>query len=306
MAKKKAKKKAKLNLWFEYIFFKGLFFLAKITPFSFNRWVWGKLGLLFFSTLKSRRLLTLENIYNAKERGFLKHDINEFQLAKQAWKHMGVVGSEFLYFNTRTPEQLKKIVELKGEENLKQVLAKGKGAIMVMAHIGNWELLGMYLSFIGYKLSPLVKTQSNELLDKVIQDKRQSVGMKTIPRSGFLRPIIAAFKNNEIVPFLVDQDARKRGIKVNFFGREASIPRGPAEFALRTGTPVIFAYIVKQAPTRYSLVISEELPVKNTGDYEKDLVENTILFIDLIQKIIAEHPTQWLWMHSLWPSKIRV
>ena len=84
----------------------------------------------------------------------------------------------------------------------------------------------MYLAVIGYKLSPLVKTQSNQLVDRIIQSKRSSVGMRVIPRTGFLRPIIQALKRNEIVPFLVDQYTQKnRGSKLNFLGGKLHLPR---------------------------------------------------------------------------------
>jgi Kdo2-lipid IVA lauroyltransferase/acyltransferase len=93
---------------------------------------------------------------------------------------------------------------------------------------------------------------------------------------------------------------------VDFFGRKASIPRGPAEFAIKTGTPVVFAYIVRQAPNHHRLIISEEIPVKHTENYKQDLLDNTAMFSAIIENVVAEYPNQWLWMHKLWPSKIKV
>jgi Kdo2-lipid IVA lauroyltransferase/acyltransferase len=175
--------------------------MVRITPAFWGRWVGKSLGLLAFKIMKSRQILTIENIRAAKESGRLKSEADDFNLAKQAWGNLGVVGSESLYYYTRTPKQIKKVVTLEGAENLQKVLVKQKGVIMVMAHIGNWELLGIYLSIIGYHLSPIVQTQSNALLDKILQEKRHAVGMKTIPKMSFLRPVIQAFNRNEIVPF---------------------------------------------------------------------------------------------------------
>jgi Kdo2-lipid IVA lauroyltransferase/acyltransferase len=301
-----SQKKFKISDWLQYIFVESLFFLVRIIPFSWNRWIWKNISLLAFKIMKSRRLLTIENIRNARERGFLEKDIDDYQLARQTWEHLGIIGSEFLYFYTRTPEQLKKLVKIEGEENLKKVLAKQKGIVLVMGHIGNWELLGMFLSVFGYKLSPVVKTQSNSFLDKIIEEKRHSVGMKTIPNKGFLRPIVDAFKRNEIVPFLIDQEVRKFRVKVNFFGREASIPQGAAEFSLRTGTPVIFAYINRVNNNQHILVISEEISLKQSGNNKQDIIDNTTLFMNLIQDVVKKHPDQWLWMHSLWSTKLKI
>lgn len=280
--------------------------MVKIIPFSWSRWVLKEICLLAFHLLKPRRLLTIENIRNARERGFLDKDIDDYKLAREAWEHLGIIGSEFLYYYTRTPEQLKKYVTIEGEDNLRKVLAKKKGVVMVMGHIGNWELLGMALSVAGYKLSPIVKPQSNLFFDKVIQEKRHSIGMKTISSQGFLRPVVAALKRNEIVPFLIDQDAKGDGVRVRYFGREASIPAGAAEFSLRTGTPVVFAYIVRKSFNHHLLVISEEVSLCNSKDYKRDLVENTSLFMNLIQEVVREYPAQWLWMHSLWSTDIEL
>jgi KDO2-lipid IV(A) lauroyltransferase len=301
------KSKSKTNEWIQFVFIKVATFLVKIIPLTWSQWVWTKICLLAFKILKSRRLLTIENIHIARKQGFLQIDTSDYQLARQVWENLGLVGSEFLYFYTQSPERIKHMVKIEGQANLDKVLSQKKGIVLVMAHIGNWELLGIYLSIVGYSLSPIVQTQSNALLDEIIQKKRQSVGMKTIPKTSFLRPIVEAFKRNEIVPFLMDQYAGKEGgVFVDFFGSDTFLPRGPAEFALKTGTPVVFAYIVHQTLNQHLLVISEEIQLKKTGNYQQDLKDNTALFGGLIQEVIQKYPSQWMWMHKLWPSKIKV
>lgn len=299
------KKKSRLKKWFEYVFFKTLFQIIKMVPLTWCGKIGQGFGFLTFRLLKARRLLTMENIRQAREKGFLPTDTDDYQLAKKVWKTLGMIGSESLFYYTRPPEQLKDTVRWDGEENLKRVLAKQKGVILVMAHIGNWELLGIILSASGYHLTPIVKTQSNKLLDKILQQQRQSVGMKTISQAGFLRPVVEALKRNEIVPFLIDQSAGRLGVPVQFLGRTASIPRGAAEFALKTGTPVVFAYLVRESVNRHLLVISEELKLNKTEDYQRDLADNTVLFTNLVQETVRRYPSQWLWMHKLWPSKIK-
>ena len=83
--------------------------------------------------------------------------------------------------------------------------------------------------------------------------------------------IVEAFKRNDLVLFLIDQADPRSGVTANVFGRPASIPRGAAEFALKTDTPAIFAYIVRESNGRHRLVISEELELSRTGNYEVDL-----------------------------------
>lgn len=293
-------KKTTFKDWLEYVFFKAFLLIVKLTPFIIGIWVGKALGLLAYVVLKERRELTLQNICRAREKGFLPAALNEKRLARKVWANLGTVGSEFLYYYTRPTARLKKAVRFSGEDNLRRVLDKQKGAILVMGHIGNWELVGMYLAVAGYKVTPIVKTQSNILVDKIIQNNRRSVGMKVIPRRSYLRPILDAFKNNEIVPFLIDQWARNKGVMVDVFGTPAPLPRGAVEFGLRTGTPVVFGYVIREKPGCYQLVISEEIPLVKTGRDQDDVIRNTATLVGLLQDVIKKHPEQWLWMHKLW------
>ena len=301
-----SKQRSQLKNWLEFIALKALLWLDKLLPFAWSCWIGKQLGRLAYRILESRRRLTIENIRKAQDHGFLK-GIEPNDLARRVWEHIGQVGSEFFYFNSRGFQHLKKRVTIVGEENLQRVLAKQHGAILITAHFGNWEVLGLYLAFMGYPLRPLVATQTNPLVDSVIQAQRKSAGIKVIPRSGFLRPIIKALRNNEIVPFLIDQaEISRQGVPVEFFGRTASFPPGAAEFALRTGTPVIFAYLVRERDNRYQVVISEEIENSQSGDYPTDLSRNVACYMKKVEEVIINYPEQWLWMHKLWATQIRV
>jgi KDO2-lipid IV(A) lauroyltransferase len=290
----------------EYILFRSIFFAVKLFPLAASSWLGRKLGALAFRILKSRRELTVENLREARDRGFLPGDTDIYRVAARTWENLCLMGIEFVYYYSCPNRRIREAVRVEGEENLKRVLERNKGAILVMAHIGNWELLGASLCAAGFGLSPVVQTQANSLLDKFINDRRRSIGMKTIPKMSFLRPIVQAFKRNEVVPLLIDQNAGKPGVPLEVFGRVARIPRGAAEFALKTGTPVVFAYILRESAGKHRLVISEEIQLSRTGDYQQDLRDNTARFIGMVQSVVSQHPDQWLWMHKLWPTDIKV
>ena len=299
-----AKRSRLLNV-VEYTLFKLLLFAVRLFPITFSCFIGRKLGRIAYFLLKDRRSLTISNIRTARDNGFFHSEIDEGQLAKEVWENIGMIGSEFLYYYAREPEVLKKAVQFEGEERLKEILAQDKGAILVSGHLGNWELLAASLSFWGFKVNPIVKFQSNGLVDKVIQDNRRSLGIGIIDKNGFLRPILAALKRKEIVAFLIDQSAHKNGVVVDFFGKETPIPRGAAEFALKTGAPVFSARCIREKPGHYRVVIGEEIKLTKTGDRDRDVKENTAIFIRIIEDIIRDHPEQWLWMHKLWRGQKR-
>lgn len=298
MSDKRFKKFKKYRHCLENFLFQGLSLLVKLCPFRLGLWFGKMLAIGSYNLLKSRKRITDDNIIQAKSKGFLANVPASAELARRVWAHLGMVGSEFLYYYAN-PHQILEAVTIEGEENLQKILAKKKGGILVSAHIGNWELMGSFLALKGYPVNPIVKVQDNPIFDKIIEKHRQTVGMKLISKTGFLRPIIKAFRNNELVSFMTDQTDR-RGMEIPFFGRKAYFPRGAAEFALKTGTPMIFLYIVRENRFKHTIYVSEEIEVTETGDYTQDLQTLTTRLVGMIQTAIETHPEQWLWMHRLW------
>lgn len=119
-------KKIKFKHRLEFVFYQSFFLLVKFLPFSWSAWIGKWIALFGFRILKPRRLLTIENIRNAREKGYLPAGTNDYQLAKQVWKHLGYTSAEFLYYCAHGRERIQKSVQLIGEENLKRVLAKKK------------------------------------------------------------------------------------------------------------------------------------------------------------------------------------
>lgn len=290
----------KCKYFIESILFQLFLFIIKTLPFSWGCKIGQCLGELAYYLLPARRRLTLKNIQAAKAHGYLKSISDERGLARDAWRHLGLNASEFLYYHLHDYAKLQKTITLHGQEHLDQVLAKKKGVILVAAHFGNWELLGSRLALAGYKINAIVKIQSNKKVDNFIATCRQKAGIICQSKKGFLRPVLRALDRNEMVSFLIDQSTRHNGHSLNFFGRTAFFPKGAAEFALRTDTPVLFTYIVRERPDRHHAYISEEIILPKTGDAEQDVQQATELFAGLIQQVIEAHPEQWLWTHRLW------
>jgi Kdo2-lipid IVA lauroyltransferase/acyltransferase len=289
----------------EFLLIKCLFFIAKSIPLLISSWLGRGLGALAFRLLKSRRNLTIENIREARERGHLPQNTNDLQLARRTWENLCLLGIEFAYYHS-SPEAIRRAVSLEGAENLKRALEKKKGVVLLTSHIGNWELMGMAFAVNGFNPNSIIQVQANGKMNEYINECRQKIGIKLIRKKGFLRPIIEALNRNEIVAFFTDQNAHGSGIPLQVFGREARIPRGAAEFALRLDKPVVFAYMIRETPLKHRLIISEEIQLTRTGDYEKDLQQNTAHFMELIQAAVSRCPEQWLWMHKLWNTRIKV
>ncbi|MCK4534577.1 MAG: lysophospholipid acyltransferase family protein, partial [Syntrophobacterales bacterium] len=88
-----------------------------------------------------------------------------------------------------------------------------------------------------------------------------------------------------------------------FFGRPASTTKGLAALALQTGAPVLPSFISRMKDGKYRLVIGPEVDISRTGDYDRDILENTQRFTNIVEDNVRKHPGQWFWLHQRWKTK---
>jgi KDO2-lipid IV(A) lauroyltransferase len=116
------------------------------------------------------------------------------------------------------------------------------------------------------------------------------------------RGVIAALRKGRAVAMLSDQDAGADGVIVDFLGRPASTPKGPAAFALKTGCPIFVISFVRNELDKHVLYIEGPIIMKKTEDKEKDIKQLTQAYTDIIEKYVKLHPDHWFWAHRRWKT----
>ena len=117
------------------------------------------------------------------------------------------------------------------------------------------------------------------------------------------RKILKVLKENRIVGIVADQDVESvEGVFVDFFGHPAYTPAGPAALARASGASLIPVLIMRENG-KHSLVVEKPIELADTGDKEKDLVENTRRWSSVIESYIRKYPEQWVWLHRRWKTK---
>lgn len=209
----------------------------------------------------------------------------------------------------RTPKYLNNI-RVEGRENLDRALKKGKGVIIVSAHLGSFPLISYKLTKEGYTVNVVLRPMRDEKAEAYFRKLRIAVGVKSIlsyPRKECINGIIQALRRNEIVIVQMDQNFGTGGVWVNFFGKLAATPVGPVVFALRTNAAVLPGYIYRETKGRHciNLLPQEELII--CEDKDETVLVNVIKLTRLIESWIRKFPCQWGWIHRRWksrPSKI--
>lgn len=296
---KQKKRNFFLNL-FENVFFTLFVLIIRIFPLSVALFLGKSVALLGRTLLKKRYQQTVKNINMAREAGFLKNIHDSEKLARDVWSNIGIIAGETLYYCSHSRQKMidNTFIEADGEAKMKQLLTRGKGAILASAHLGNWEIMGGLIASRGIGINAIAKAQNNQFFDRILIENRNKINLKSIPRTSFLRPIMRALSANEIVAFLSDQFDH-HGSELEIFGNSTKLPIGAAELAVKTGIPLFFSYIFREGRIHHMYVSDEIIPV-NTGNREADTIATANLIIKEMEKAIEQHPDQWLWMHKLW------
>ena len=181
-----------------------------------------------------------------------------------------------------------------------RALQRGRGAIVVAGHLGNWELGGAYLSARGLDFEAVARQMENPLFDGYVTRTRNRLGMKIIYDGDAVRRVPRALRNNAVVAFLMDQGTvGLASTWVPFFGRLAKTPRGAAVFALRLDSPVLFLAPLRKPDGRFMLGI-EEIPVRETGDRNADVDRIVADYTATLERWVRRTPEQYFWHHRRW------
>jgi Kdo2-lipid IVA lauroyltransferase/acyltransferase len=194
---------------------------------------------------------------------------------------------------TMSRSQLRELVQLEGICKLREALRGGRGALIIGAHLSNWELLGAAIADCDVPLSVIGRRPSDPVLADRLERLRARWGVETLWRDTGIRPVMRALSSGRAVGILIDQATDATGAWVSFFGRNAWTPTGPARIALKTQYPVVLAHMTDTDENRFVGRIDSDA----TCD---DAVELTQRWTCAIEDWVRETPHSWVWMHDRW------
>jgi len=210
---------------------------------------------------------------------------------------------EFLHYRQGLNSRLVTKLKFENIEAMDRALRKGRGAIALTGHFGNWEYLGAGIALSGKELHSIVRPLDNKYLDREVERLRLKNGMKVIPRGVGVKRVVQALKNNGVIGMLADQNSARHGIFVPLFGKVAATVKGPAAIALKYKAAVIPCYARREKNGTHTLVFKDELELLQGKDEEETLRLNVAMFNRVYEEIIKENPTQWLWFHDRWKTQ---
>ena len=224
--------------------------------------------------------------------------------ALAAYRHLGRESAAILRLSKLDRQAVIDRTVPVGWEDMEAALAEGKGVLLVTGHYGNWEVAAATVASRGVPIAAIVRRQGNLLVDARLDQLRRNLGVETISQRDALSRVPRILKKNGVVGIVGDQDARRSGVFVPFFGRPASTARGTALFALKLDAAV-FSCVARRLPgpkVRYE-VAGVRVPVVRTGDLEADVLALTAEMAARLEAEVRKAPEQYFWFHRRWKTK---
>lgn len=248
-------------------------------------------------------------------------EIARVRLLKKNYGHFGILMLELLHLFSPFSGHYRGYVErhsrIEGLENWERARAKGRGAVFIASHLGNWELMVAMGALSGIPITMVTKHLKPEWLHRIAQRARESTGIEPIYEPRTLPAVLRALRAGKAVGFMMDQYAGPPiGIPVKFFGVEVGTLAAVGTLVSRTGTAVVPAVTrrdengVMHVRIEPELEMGKFLPDEGQGDARKsDVRRTTELLARKVENWVRANPEQWLWTHRrfknvVWPREL--
>ena len=216
---------------------------------------------------------------------------------------------DFLRFATRPPEEAARLVEgVIGYSRIVEGRLRGKGVLLLTAHLGNWEVGGLMLAQMKQPIHVVLVPDIFPGVERQRRKLHEACGVVEIRVDRSFVPTLAvlrALSQNGIVAMQGDRDFDNTGVAVPFFGREAYFPRGPLRVAMASGATVLPSFIVRMPDGRYRAIVEEPLVVESGEDRDASLRRNLERYVAILERYVREYPDQWYCFYPFWDDPSR-
>lgn len=206
-------------------------------------------------------------------------------------------------------ERIITTAKIVNEENLRQALASGKGCVVALPHVGNWDHAGSWACVTGAPLTTVAERLRPESLYQAFLRYREELGMEVIPTDAdhIVGVLASRLRSGRLVALVADRDLSSNGVVIDFFGEPASLPAGPAALAVQTGAalvPAFVRYLEPRDPSGFNVEVEFFPPVSDPGiGLRADRIAQMVAeCAGIFEKSIADYPSQWHMLQRFWLS----
>lgn len=273
--------------------------LSQYLPRPFAYWLGLRVAdVRFRNDARGRRAVMSNLRHILQHRGVNPSEETVEKMARRTFGYFGKYCVDFFRLSRLSRERVNRLVSFEHMEYVEQAAKRGKGALLVTAHFGNWELGGAVLAAMGYPLHAVVLPHPNGHIEALFQQRRESRGLRVIPLGAAARHTLRALRQREFVCVLADRDYTPHAERVPFFGVPARFPMGPVRLAVATGSPLVAGFALRQEDGTHLLRFHPPL-VPAGPDSAHDLQTR---LCGILEREVEANPCQWFMFDDFWAN----
>jgi KDO2-lipid IV(A) lauroyltransferase len=227
------------------------------------------------------------------------------QTGQRSFEHIAMLAIDVLF----TPRLVKtynwrNYSRYKNAERAKWLIKEGRGLLMITAHYSNFEIIGYLLGLFGFNIYSIARPLDNRLINKYLYGVRKQAGQRIIDKKGAAELLEKITSTGATLCFIADQDAGKKGIFVDFFGRKASTYKSIGLLALTYNVPIGVGYS-RRIDNRFYFEIGVNRIIfpEEWAQKDKPLEWVTAEYTKAIEEFVREDPSQYWWLHRRWKHR---
>lgn len=221
---------------------------------------------------------------------------------KECFSLYGRYWYETFALRTMPTQEVDRRFSVEGLEYVDRALEKGRGIVLTLPHMGNWDAAGHWLCIKGYRMTAVAEQLKPLSVFELFLRHRRALGMGIVPLSSTAKAgakLLQLLAENQIVTLVADRDLTGRGVVVNMFGAPRRLPAGPAYLALATDTPLSVCAVFT-TPTGWHTKIGPPVEIERTGVMREDVTALTKIIAAGFERYIASAPADWHMFQPAW------
>jgi lauroyl/myristoyl acyltransferase len=232
-------------------------------------------------------------------------DIDATAAARRVFRHYGRYWAEVFWMQPRRRVAVLARTTIDGIEHLHAARDSGRGVILALPHVGNWEAAGLRAAAEHARVLAVAEELGNERIVQWFIRMRNMMDIDVvIARKGsrVTRDLLERLQSGGVIALLCDRDLSGRGIPVTLFGEETTLPAGPISLAARTGAVVLPVGTYFDAGPGHTFVVHPPLEIPDVPDQDQRVRVGTQRLADVVEMIVRRAPEQWHLIVPNWPS----
>ena len=282
-----------IKYFFQFLIIIIFFLIFKLIGIKLATCISGTIVKFLGPLFRSKKVIT-KNINEAIP-NLTKNETNS--IIRNMWRNYGKILAEYVFIKDFRKTNLKNKIQVEGQEILDQIKKDNKPVIFISGHFNNFELMAMHIESSGVELAAIYRPLNNKFLNYIMETIRKKYICKNQIKKGIsgTRKLLSFFKKNTSIALMIDQRVSE-GKKSFFFKQKAYTTTIPAQFVKKFNCRIVPIYIERKKNHCFKLTIYK--PIQYPKENSIDTITNQLNII--IEKMILQNPSQWIWSHNRW------